>query len=64
MPTPFRLGKIGKTNIGWAIVTALGLYSFVLAKNQVETRRYETMKVKQRMKESNFGDYEPSPRRF
>jgi hypothetical protein len=62
---PFRLGRIGKANIGCAIVIGLGLYSFVLARNQVDNRRYEIMKSKQRMKESNFGDYEvPSQRQF
>jgi len=64
MPLP-RLGKIGKTNVGFAVICVLGVSSFVLAKNQVDKQRYENMKSRQRMLQSNTGDYEPvSERNF
>jgi len=61
---PFKLGKIGKTNVAWAIITVAGVSSFVFAKNLVDKQRYENMKARQRMKESNLGDYESSYRKF
>ncbi|ODN03869.1 hypothetical protein Ocin01_02816 [Orchesella cincta] len=62
---PFYLGRIGKTNIGWAVITVFGLYSFVFAKNQVDKQRYENLKAKERMLNSNTGTYEvTSTRRF
>jgi len=62
---PFFVGKIGKTNIGWAIVTFVGLYSFALARNQIEKQRSDALKSKLRMLNSNEGDYEmTTDRRF
>jgi hypothetical protein len=61
---PFRLGKIGKANVGWAVVTFVGLYGFIVAKNQVDKQRYDIMKAKERMQNSNSGDYIPSDRKF
>jgi len=55
---PFYIGRIGKTNIGWALITFAGLYSFVLAKNQVDKQRYVNLKSKERMLNSNTGSYE------
>jgi hypothetical protein len=60
---PFYVGRIGKTNIGWALVTFAGLYSFVLAKKQVDKQRYENLKSKERMLNSNIGEYEVSSTR-
>jgi len=55
---PFYIGKVGKTNIGWAIITFAGLYGFVLAKNQIDKQRVRNLQAKQRMLNSNSGDYE------
>jgi hypothetical protein len=59
---PFKLGRIGKTNVGVVAVSLLGIYGFVLAKKDVDQNRYENMKVRQRMIQSNTGDYDSSPR--
>jgi hypothetical protein len=61
---PFRLGKIGKTNLAWVVITIAGVSSFVVAKDLVTKQRYENMRARQRMKESNLGEYEPSSRKF
>ncbi|KAJ8922192.1 hypothetical protein NQ315_004129 [Exocentrus adspersus] len=47
-----------------ALVTVAGIYSFYLAKTSVDKRRYETMKVRERMRQANSGEYEPSYRKF
>jgi len=61
---PFQLGRIGKINLGITVVTVIGIYGFVLAKNVVDKQRYENMKSRHRMQKSNQGEYEPSPRKF
>lgn len=43
-------------------VLILGIGSFYLSKKSIDNRRYEDMKIRQRMKESNTGDYSPSYR--
>jgi len=57
-----RLGRIGKANVGVAIVTFTGIFGFVLAKKQVDSQRYTNMKARQRMLKSNEGDYEVKSR--
>lgn len=47
-----------------SLVISGGLYSFVLSKRYVDSKRYDSMKARERMHSSNFGDYEPSPRKF
>ncbi|XP_067007480.1 uncharacterized protein [Anabrus simplex] len=59
-----RLGKVGKISLGWAIITACGVYGFVLSKRSVEAHRYESMKVRERMRKANEGEYDPSYRKF
>ncbi|XP_056631575.1 uncharacterized protein LOC130897483 [Diorhabda carinulata] len=57
-------GKWAKIGVGWSIVVVAGIYSFYLAKTSVESRRYENMKIRERMRESNVGEYTPSYRKF
>ncbi|XP_005191731.1 uncharacterized protein LOC101889837 [Musca domestica] len=59
------LGNFGRIAVGWTILTAVGVYSFVLSKESVEKRRYEDMQIRDRMKKANIGDYESvGTRRF
>lgn len=50
--------KVSKILVGWAIVTSLGIGGFVIAKNAIERERRESMKVRERMRNANTGDYE------
>jgi hypothetical protein len=45
-------------------VTFVGLYSFVLAKNQIDKQRLDNLRSKERMLHSNDGAYEASSRNF
>jgi hypothetical protein len=45
-------------------VTTVGLYSFVISKKSIEKRRYEAMKVRERIRTSNAGEYSSGPRKF
>lgn len=47
-----------------AIVTTGGLYSFVLSKQSVDKHRYEAMKVRERIRRSNEGEYDSGLRKF
>ncbi|XP_050511688.1 uncharacterized protein LOC126887842 [Diabrotica virgifera virgifera] len=58
------LGNWAKIGIGWSVVVVGGIYSFYLAKSNVEKRRYDNMKIRERMREANSGDYSPSYRKF
>lgn len=58
------LGNVSKIVIGWAIVTTAGLYSFVISKKSVDKHRYEAMKVRERIRISNTGEYDSGPRKF
>jgi len=60
---PFRLGRVGKANVGCLFIIIAGVGSFVLAKNQVISQRHENMKSRQRMINSNTGEYD-SKRNF
>nr|XP_008190758.1 PREDICTED: uncharacterized protein LOC103312281 [Tribolium castaneum] len=57
-----RLGTHAKIGIGWTICTTFGIYLFYLSKSSVEKRRYDNMKIRERMRLSNVGDYELGPR--
>jgi hypothetical protein len=46
------------------IVTTVGLYSFVISKKSVDKHRYEAMKVRERIRRSNTGEYDSGPRKF
>lgn len=36
------------------VAAGTGIYAFVLSKNNINSKRYEIMKAKQRIKESNI----------
>ncbi|XP_059609115.1 uncharacterized protein LOC132256615 [Phlebotomus argentipes] len=61
---PMKLGKAGKIGVCWTVITVAGVYAFVLSKRSIDNRRYENMKVRERMRKSNFGEYTPSSRKF
>ena len=43
MPEGFGRSHVAKVNLGWAALIALGIGSFVLAKNQVLEKRTKQM---------------------
>lgn len=47
-----------------AVCTVLGISSFYLSKTSVTKKRYENMKVRERMRLANDTDYQPSYRKF
>jgi len=59
-----KLGKLAKINIAWGVIVVGGVYSFYLAKKSIDKHRYESMKVRERIRKSNVGDYEPGPRKY
>lgn len=52
-----QLGHLGKIGIGWSIITVLGIAGFVYSKRSVDKNRYENMKIRERMRKSNEGEY-------
>ncbi|KAH8327246.1 uncharacterized protein [Drosophila bipectinata] len=60
------LGNAGRIAICWTVLTVGGVYAFVLSKKSVETRRYESMQVRERMRKANKGEYDATAtdRRF
>lgn len=59
-----KIGKFGRIGIGWAIITVTGVYSFVLSRRSVDQKRVDGMKVRERMRQANSGDYPVPERRF
>ncbi|CAO1442109.1 unnamed protein product [Diamesa tonsa] len=53
-----RFGNWAKIGLGWSLFVVLGVGGFVVSKNSVDKKRYESMKVRERMRKSNDGDYE------
>ncbi|XP_024080701.1 uncharacterized protein LOC106668767 [Cimex lectularius] len=47
-----------------AVCIGIGIYSFVLSKRSVDQKRYENMKSRERMRNSNQGEYNASSRKF
>lgn len=47
-----------------SLVISGGLYSFVLSKKYIDSKRYDSMKARERIHASNIGEYDPSPRKF
>ncbi|TGZ52884.1 Uncharacterized protein DBV15_11488 [Temnothorax longispinosus] len=45
-----------KVGIGWSVATVLGIYAFVLSKRSINARRYEIMKARQRLRDTNVVD--------
>jgi len=50
--------KTTKIIFGWATAIAFGIGGFVVAKVAVESQRRESMKVRERMRNANVGEYE------
>ncbi|XP_034744714.1 DUF4748 domain-containing protein [Etheostoma cragini] len=59
---PTKKGKNPMMGIGyaWMIGLPTGLIGFLLAKRQVDKNRLKQLKIRQRMKRSNEGEYEGS----
>ncbi|KAM6989273.1 uncharacterized protein LKV04_008953, partial [Tautogolabrus adspersus] len=59
---PKRKAKNPMMKIGYAWMIGLpsGIIGFILAKREVDKNRLKQLKVRQRMKRSNDGDYEGS----
>ncbi|XP_050323560.1 uncharacterized protein LOC126755206 [Bactrocera neohumeralis] len=53
------LGSFGKIAICWSVITVAGVSGFILSKNSVDRRRYQDMQIRERMRKSNTGEYEP-----
>lgn len=47
-----------------SILVAAGIYSFVLSKRSIDRSRYENMKIRERMRNANTGNYIASERKF
>lgn len=47
-----------------AVVIAGGIYGFVLSKRSVDQKRYENMKIRERMRNANVGEYEKERKSF
>ncbi|KRG04777.1 uncharacterized protein LOC26527960 [Drosophila mojavensis] len=60
------LGNAGRIAVCWAFLTVGGVYAFVLSKRSVEDRRIENLRVRERMRKANHGEYDHtiSVRRF
>lgn len=50
--------KASKIVFGWVVVISLGVGGFVATKSVIDGQRRESMKVRDRMKNANTGDYE------
>lgn len=59
-----KLNHFQKVFIGWSIAITGGLYSFFLSKQYVDSKRYDSMKARERMRLSNIGEYDQSSRKF
>lgn len=52
-----RLNHLAKIGIGWGFITIAGIAGFVYSKRTVDKNRYENMKIRERMRKSNEGEY-------
>lgn len=50
--------KTAKIIVGWGLAITTGIGGFVLTKVAVEDNRRDAMKVRERMRNANAGDYE------
>lgn len=55
---PIKIGRDAKIAIGWGVCVFGGLYSFFLSKQVIDQKRYDNMKVRERIRNSNIGEYE------
>lgn len=51
-----QLNTHAKLAISWAFVVTGGVYLFYLSKTSIEKKRYENMKIRQRMYKDPFVD--------
>lgn len=51
--------KVAKILVGWSVVISVGIGGFVFTRQAVEQQRRESMKVRERIRNANTGDYEP-----
>ncbi|XP_050542042.1 uncharacterized protein LOC126905927 [Daktulosphaira vitifoliae] len=58
------LNHFQKVFIGWSLVISGGLFSFYLSKRYIDSKRFDSMKARERMRFSNIGEYTPSERKF
>ncbi|CAH2305193.1 probable hydrolase PNKD [Pelobates cultripes] len=58
IPTRQAKNPMKKVGLAWAVGFPSGIILFLLAKNEVDKRRLEQLKVRQRMKDANQGQYE------
>lgn len=58
------MNRITKVNISWAILVIGGVGSFAIVKSIIDQQRKNHMKSRERMKNSNIGEYEASTRKF
>lgn len=42
----------------------VGISAFVLSKKSIDKKRFDNMKIRERMRKANEGQYEPSSRKF
>ncbi|XP_044729878.1 uncharacterized protein LOC123293207 [Chrysoperla carnea] len=59
-----QIPKFAKIGVCWAAITGAGVYAFILSKRDIERKRFEHMKARERMRKSNIGEYEQSARKF
>lgn len=59
-----KLANSTKIVISWSAIVAVGIYSFYLSKTSIDRKRYEHMKIRERMRQSNVGEYEHSSRKY
>ncbi|XP_025410495.1 uncharacterized protein LOC112683609 [Sipha flava] len=59
-----KLNHFQKVFIGWSLVISTGLYSFVLSKRYIDSKRFDSMKARERIRQSNIGEYTPSSRKL
>jgi len=50
--------KTAKIVVGWAAAISCGVGGFILTKISVEDQRRDAMKVRERMRNANTGEYE------
>lgn len=49
-----KLSPITKVAISWGVIIGGGLYLFYLSKTSIDNKRYENMKIRQRMRQDPF----------
>jgi len=50
--------KVSKIIVGWVSVITFGVGGFILTKSVVDAQRRDAMKIRDRMRNANTGEYE------